>query len=122
MNKTLPNVSLLQKISFQSVLEFMFEHQILVYKYKCVLGLINVISNSINFPIYIYIHVYQILFLEGKKKGKGKKKYVIDNSYLASHYYIAMVTGLGFLNSAVNKNGVSQLLNLVESNDPSLYI
>lgn len=94
----------------------MYEHQILVYKYKYVLGLENVISNSINFPIYIY----QILFLEGKKKGKGKKKYVIDNSYLASHYYIAMVTGLGFLNSAVNKNGVSQLLNLVISNDLSL--
>lgn len=44
------------------------------------------------------------LKLEGKKKGKGKKKHVIDNSYLASHYYVAMVTGLGFLNSAVNKN------------------
>lgn len=55
---------------------------------------------KLGFMIY-HTHV----LVEGKKKGKGKKKHVIDNSYLASHYYVAMVTGLGFLNSAVNKNG-----------------
>lgn len=67
-----------------------------------------------RYLIYLYWYVrsepstceklWYILLVEGKKKGKGKKKHVIDNSYLASHYYVAMVTGLGFLNSAVNKN------------------
>ncbi|XP_062584917.1 eEF1A lysine and N-terminal methyltransferase-like [Saccostrea cucullata] len=41
---------------------------------------------------------------ETKKKGKGKKKHTIDHSYLASQYYVAMVAGLGFLKSAVNKD------------------
>ncbi|XP_048777270.2 eEF1A lysine and N-terminal methyltransferase-like isoform X2 [Ostrea edulis] len=41
---------------------------------------------------------------EPKKKVKGKKKHVIDHSYLASHYYVAMVTGLGFLKSAVKRD------------------
>ena len=71
MNKTLLKVSLPQKISFQSVLEFMYEHQILVYKYKYVLGLENVISNSINFPIYTYISNF---VFRRKKEGERKEK------------------------------------------------
>lgn len=50
-------------------------------------------------------YLIKVIVSEPKKKVKGKKKHVIDHSYLASHYYVAMVTGLGFLKSAVKRDG-----------------
>jgi hypothetical protein len=48
---------------------------------------------------------FKCVVSEPKKKGKGKRKHTIDHSYLASNYYVAMVTGLGFLKSAVKRDG-----------------